>query len=108
NYFGSSYDNFGSHRLLYSSNYALISTVLANNFPEYDQALILVNAPYYGGSGGTFPFTSTDASSIEIAIHELGHSFSNLKDEYYPGDVLEAKAINMTHNNNVPNNKWWN
>lgn len=108
NYFGSAYDSYNVHRLLFSSNYALISTVLANNFPEYDQALILVNAPYYGGSGGTFPFASVDESSIEIAIHELGHSFVGLKDEYYPGDAQAAEAINMTQNNNPATNKWKN
>ncbi|WP_026753823.1 M64 family metallopeptidase [Sediminibacter sp. Hel_I_10] len=108
NYFGAAYDSFNIHRLLFSSNYALISTVLANNFPEYDQALILVNAPYYGGSGGTFPFASTDESAIEIAIHELGHSFSNLKDEYYPGDAQAAEAVNMTQDNNPETVKWKN
>ncbi|SDS70850.1 T9SS type A sorting domain-containing protein [Winogradskyella sediminis] len=108
NYFGTSYDSYDIHRLLYTENSALISTVLANNFPLYDQALLLVNSPYYGGSGGTFPVTSTGTSASEIAIHELGHSFVNLKDEYYPGDLLAAEAINMTQETDPTLVRWKN
>ncbi|KJD31513.1 peptidase M64 [Tamlana nanhaiensis] len=107
-YFNTSYDSFGTHRLLYSSDYATISTVLANNFPEYDQSIVLVNSDVYGGSGGTFPFTSTGTSANEIAIHELGHSMFDLKDEYYPGDALAAEAINMTQETNPSLVKWKN
>ncbi|WP_299557104.1 M64 family metallopeptidase [Seonamhaeicola sp.] len=107
-YFNTSYDSFGYHRLLYSSDYATISTVLANNFPSYDQALILVNSDVYGGSGGTYPFASTGVSANEIAIHELGHSLFNLKDEYYPGDALAAEAINMTQETSTSLVKWKN
>jgi len=106
NYFGTSFDTAGVHRLLYSYNGSTIATVLANNFPEYDQSLILVNSPYYGGSGGMFPFSSTHADASEIAIHELGHSFVNLKDEYYPGNAQVAEAINMTQQTNPSLVKW--
>jgi hypothetical protein len=108
NFFGTAYDSFGVHRLLYTSNTALISSVLADNFPMYDQALILVNAPYYGGSGGEFPVASTGFDAGEIAIHELGHSFVDLNDEYYPGDALAAESINMTQDNNPVTIKWKN
>lgn len=108
NFFGTAYDSFGIHRLLYTANTALISSVLADNFPLYDQAMILVNAPYYGGSGGEFPIASTGISAGEIAIHELGHSFVDLNDEYYPGDLLAAESINMTQDNNPITVKWKN
>ncbi|MFD2551832.1 M64 family metallopeptidase [Bizionia sediminis] len=108
NFFGSAYDSFGSHRLLYTPNSSLISQVLATNFPEYDQALILVNAPYYGGSGGTFPKASTGVSANEIAIHEIGHSLVNLKDEYYPGDYFAEEGINMTQQADPTLVKWTN
>ncbi|GAA4948922.1 hypothetical protein GCM10023314_22750 [Algibacter agarivorans] len=115
-YFNATFDSYGSHFLLFyevDGNYAnntesKIYSVLADNFPTYDQALILVNSPYYGGSGGTFPMASTGASAIELAIHELGHSLFDLKDEYYPGDVLAAEATNMTHVDNIGNPKWSN
>jgi len=108
NFFGTAYDSFGIHRLLYTPNEALISSVLADNFPLYDQAMILVNAPYYGGSGGEFPVASTGAFADEIAIHEIGHSFVDLKDEYYPGDALSEEAINMTQDNNPATIRWKN
>ena len=108
NFFGTAYDSFGIHRLLYTPNTGLVSTVLMNNFPLYDQAMILVNAPYYGGSGGQFPVASTGPDSGEIAIHELGHSFVDLNDEYYPGDALAAESINMTQDNNPATVKWKN
>jgi len=108
NYFDTTYDSYNIHRLLYTSNQASISTVLATNFPTYDQALILVNSPYYGGSGGQFPIASTGEDAGEIAIHELGHSFVDLKDEYYPGDVLAAEAINMTQETDPSLIRWKN
>ena len=107
-YFDTTYDYYGIHRLLYTESQATISTVLANNFQTFDQALILVNAPYYGGSGGTYPIASTGQDAGEIAIHELGHSFADLKDEYYPGDALAAEAINMTQETDPNLVKWKN
>jgi len=119
-YLNATFDSFGYHRLLYyeidgnsaNNTKAKIYTVLANNFPEYDQALILVNSTVYGGSGGEFPMASRGSSSgvsaDEIAIHELGHSMFNLKDEYYPGDALAAEAINMTQETNTSLVKWKN
>ena len=108
NYFGTAYDSYNIHRLLFTSNTALISTVLANNFPQFDQALIIVNSTYYGGSGGLYPVASLGTSASEIAIHELGHSFVDLKDEYYPGDSFAAEAINMTQETDPTLVKWKN
>ena len=108
NYFGTTYDGFNIHRLLYTENVGLLNTVLANNFPEFDQALVLVNSPYYGGSGGDIPIASTGTDADEIVIHEIGHSFSDLKDEYYPGDILAEEAINMTQETDPTLVRWKN
>ena len=115
-YFNSTFDGFGFHRLLFygidwpSSNTARskIISVLADNFPAYDQALILVNSTVYGGSGGEFPMSSMASSANEIAIHELGHSLFNLLDEYYPGDGRLREDINATQENNPTVVKWKN
>ena len=96
NYFGSTFDYAQMHRLLVATKTTVISNVLADNFPEYDQVLILVNSPYYGGSGGYYTVASTNSESSEIAAHELGHSFSGLMDEYWAGEVYAAEGINMT------------
>ena len=108
NYFGSTFDYFNIHRLLVPTNSLAINTVLANNFPLYDQVVIIANSPYYGGSGGAYATTSTESSSDEIAIHELGHSFVNLADEYYAGDVYARELINMTQETNPNSVKWTN
>ncbi|QRM88057.1 T9SS type A sorting domain-containing protein [Lacinutrix sp. WUR7] len=107
-YFDTTYDYYNVHRLLYTESQATISTVLANNFQTFDQALILVNSPHYGGSGGTYPIASTGQDGGEIAIHEIGHSFADLKDEYYPGDNQVAEAINMTQETDPSLVKWKN
>ena len=54
----------------------------------WDVILVLVNSTKYGGSGGGIAVASVHSLSSEIVLHELGHSFANLADEYetdYPG-----------------------
>jgi len=108
NYFGSTFDYYGIHRLLVATKNSVVSSVLASNFPNYDLALIIVNSPEYGGSGGFPAVASTHTSSIQIAIHELGHSFGGLKDEYWAGDIYAAEGINMTQQTNPSLVKWKN
>jgi hypothetical protein len=108
NYFGSTFDFAGIHRLLVATKNTAISSVLASNFPAYDQVLILVNSPYYGGSGGYYTVASTHSSSAQIAIHELGHSFTGLKDEYWAGDNYAAEGLNMTKQSNPALVRWKN
>ncbi|ALJ04798.1 peptidase M64 [Pseudalgibacter alginicilyticus] len=113
-YFNATFDAFGYHRYIYygidytdaASTEVKINSVLADNFPTYDQALILVNTTEYGGTGGKFPIASI--SSYDIAIHELGHSLFNLKDEYFLPDIYYAEAINMTQETNTSLIKWKN
>lgn len=108
NYFGSTFDWGGIHRLLVAPNNAAVTNVLATNFPLYDEVLILVNSPHYGGSGGWKAVSSLASESAQIAIHELGHSFSNLKDEYYAGDSFATEALNMTQEADPNVVKWKN
>src|SRR5690606_7760518 len=115
-YFNATYDAFGYHRYLYygidyataASAEAKIMAVLAANSPAYDQALILVNSPEYGGTGGEFPIVYNGYWAVNVIMHELGHSLFNLKDEYYPGDLLAGEAINMTKETDVNAVKWKN
>ncbi len=107
-YFNSTFDYFSIHRLLVPQNTSLIYNVLASNLPDFDQAFILVNSPYYGGSGGNFATSSVHSSAAEIAIHEIGHSFANLADEYWAGDFYAAERHNMTQNTNPVTVRWSN
>ena len=56
----------------------------------YDVIVVLVNSKRYGGGsiGLDYCVTTVDhASSRQVFIHELGHSFAGLADEYYTSDV---------------------
>ncbi len=106
NYFGSTFDYFDIHRLLVPVNSSNVYNVLANNFPGYDQVIVLANSPFYGGSGGALATTSLESSAPEIAIHEIGHSFGGLADEYWAGDFYANERPNMTANSNPATVKW--
>ena len=58
---------------------------LAGQVP-YDQIYVLVNTTKYGG-GGIYNFYCSSASSngfsSDVIIHEFGHGFAGLADEYY-------------------------
>lgn len=100
-YFGTSFDNSGIHRLVYPTNTNLANTVAVTNFPLYDQLLIVSNTTQYGGAGGAFAVGTENSMSVEIMEHELGHSFAGLADEYWAGDVYAAEKPNMTNQVNA-------
>jgi hypothetical protein len=108
NYFGSTFGYAGIERLLVPTHRNRITNVLAHNFPDYDQVIMLVNSSKYGGSGGFVATASTHRSSSEIAIHELGHSFAGLADEYWAGAQYAREAINMTREIDLELLKWKN
>ena len=86
-YFNSTFDSYSIHRLLVPSDYTAVNNVIINNFPLYDLKSMLVNTLFYGGSGGSTATASLNQSSNEIILHEIGHSFANLADEYWAGDT---------------------
>lgn len=108
--YNSTFDVSSIHRLLApdAAGETQVYTDLLNLFPNYDQIILLVNDPNYGGSGGTIATASLAAFANEIAIHEMGHSFADLADEYYAGDQYAAEKPNMTANNNPGTIKWKN
>lgn len=108
NYFGTRFDVSGIHRLVVPQYKGLIIQTLAENMPEYDIVLIIANTPFYGGSGGTFATTTTHHKANLIAIHEIGHSFSGLADEYYAGPSYMFERPNLTQVNDPGTIKWRN
>ena len=85
---GATYDAFGSERyILTFDNRAWRE---AASYAPYEFVEILVNGQTYGG-GGIFNLFSTvaadNAYSPYVFVHEFGHHFAGLADEYYTSDV---------------------
>jgi hypothetical protein len=106
NSFNTRFDNYGTHRLIYSMNSAAVYATLATYFPNYDQVIILGNSPEYGGAGGAYAVSSTHSNAKEIVAHEMGHSFAGLADEYWAGAGFATEKPNMTAETNTVNVKW--
>ncbi len=56
----------------------------------YDVIVVLVDSARYGGGSIAFDYCVTtvdNARSLEVFLHELGHSFGGLADEYYMSEV---------------------
>ncbi|HKU77362.1 MAG TPA: IgA Peptidase M64 [Pyrinomonadaceae bacterium] len=90
---GATYDAFGSERyVLTFDNRALRRTA---QFAPYEFIEVLVNNRTYGG-GGIFNLYSTvssdNAFSNYVFVHEFGHHFAGLADEYYTSAVSYAPA----------------
>ena len=112
---GTRYDIFGSERyVLTLDNRALRE--IAQHAP-YEFIEILVNNETYGG-GGIFGQFSTAAAGNDWAnylfVHEFGHHFAGLADEYYTSPVAYAAAAgrpepwepNVTALRDPANIKW--
>lgn len=85
---GASYDAFGSERyILTTDNHAFRD--VASQAP-YEFVEVLTNTNTYGG-GGIFGLYSTVAADSKWApyvfVHEFGHHFAGLADEYFTSDV---------------------
>ncbi len=90
---GATYDAFGSERyVLTFDNHALRNVA---QFAPYEFIEILANNRTYGG-GGIFNLYSTVAADNAFAnyvfVHEFGHHFAGLADEYYTSSVAYAPA----------------
>lgn len=97
-YFNSTFDGGRIHRLLLIKNYGAVHSVLQDNLPEWDIVFIIVNHSWLGGAGGAFAIFSLHSRSFDTAIHEVGHSFAHLADEYegIAGGRTGHEAANAT------------
>lgn len=110
----SHFDTFYSDRYLTSSSVNDIHDLLAGI--PYEHIIILANTDTYGGGGiyNSFTLTTAHHSMFEpVVVHEFGHSFGGLTDEYaytdapsplYPYDV-EPWEHNITTMTDFEN-KW--
>ncbi len=80
---GSAYNCGNVVRVICVDNGA-VNGVLSRSVPieARDLVIVLVNDPEYGGSGGSVLVASALTATVEIALHESGHTFGRLADEY--------------------------
>lgn len=112
---GATYDAFGSERyVLTFDNHALRNVA---QFAPYEFIEVITNTRTYGG-GGIFNLYSTVAADNGFAnyvfVHEFGHHFAALADEYYTSPVsyapttthIEPWETNVTALLDPANLKW--
>lgn len=76
-------------RLLYINDgaaNAAVAAALAGTGITAEMRFATVNSANYGGGGGTWAvYAGGNSFAREVALHEVGHSFPNLADEYWYG-----------------------
>jgi hypothetical protein len=85
---GATFDSLGSERYVLTEANREVRDIAAH--VPYDAIVIMVNAARYGGGGiyrSFCTFTTDNQWNEYIFLHELGHSFSGLADEYYTSSV---------------------
>jgi hypothetical protein len=95
-------------------NFSKVNTIVGNSVApaQRDIVFVIVNDPTYGGSGGAIAVTSTHPDVLELILHELGHSFGLLTDEYGgpppPSciNTVEPSAANATKATDRAQIKW--
>lgn len=120
-YFNSTYDSYGTDRLITippndrdsnpANGQGKVDALLQTYMPEWDLRLLVVNDTNYGGSGGSVIISSVNIYSPEIGVHELGHRYAGLGDEYsdpYPGypDVEEPNTTQETNRTSIKWHPW--
>lgn len=94
--FNSTFYTFNISRYLTSADMKDIHDKAAG--VPYDQVIVLVNSNLYGG-GGFYNFlnvcTADNRLSPKVFIHEFGHSFAGLGDEYYTSEVAFEDYYNL-------------
>jgi len=112
---GSTYDSFRSERYILTFDNKSMRRIASST--PYDFIEILTNSEVYGG-GGIYGLFSTAAANSGWApylfVHEFGHHFAGLADEYYtssiayelPDVITEPYEPNITALLDPENLKW--
>lgn len=86
----SHFDTFYSARYLTTLHLKQLHDILAAL--PYEHIIILANTENYGGGGiyNSYTLTAADHPKFKpVVVHEFGHSFGGLADEYYYDDQYE-------------------
>ncbi len=116
NFYGTTFGYNGTDRLLWPSSLTKVRTTLANNFPQHDIVVMIVNSTKYGGAGSSELMTfskyknpsNPSYDSEQIFFHEVGHGFANLADEYWAGASYATEKPNLTKTSDPTTVKWKN
>jgi len=90
---GSTYDAFGSERYVLTFDNKAFRR--AASYAPYDVVEIVANGRTYGGGGIYGLYSTVAADSAEapyVFVHEFGHHFAALADEYYTSPVAYLPA----------------
>jgi hypothetical protein len=85
---GATYDAFGSERYILTFENRAMREVA--QFAPYEFVEILTNSRTYGGGGifGLYGTVAADSAEAPyVFVHEFGHHFAGLADEYYTSSV---------------------
>ena len=85
---GAGFDSLGSERYMLTEENRALHDIAAH--VPYDALYIMVNHTRYGGGGiynAFCTFTSDNQWTPYVVVHEFGHSFAGLADEYYTSAV---------------------
>ena len=94
---GTTYDAFGSERYVLTFDNRAFRDVAS--FAPYEFVEIVVNNETYGGGGILGLYGTVAADSAEapyVFVHEFGHHFAGLADEYYTSPVAYGPAVIKT------------
>lgn len=90
----------GIRRLLTVNNGRVLD-VVHKLLPQAHLILVAVNSTIAGGSGGNPGVFSRSAGSVEVALHEMGHTAFGLADEYQYFENCQEKN-HETHSSSEP------
>lgn len=94
---GSHFDTFYSSRYLTTSSMRRICDALGT--VPFEHLIVLVNTPVYGGGGifNSMTVMGSDHPSFnQVLVHEFGHAFGGLADEYfYPSEESEQYPLEV-------------
>jgi hypothetical protein len=100
----SSFYTFDMDRYLTTFDTRAVYDIAAN--VPYDVIFVLVNSKRYGGGGfyNHYGQSTVDHQlSNQVAIHEFGHEFAGLADEYYTSEVTYSDYYNLKYEPWEPN-----
>lgn len=102
-YFDSTFCGSSGVRRALTCNTATAQAVAAAQVTSVDVVMVIVNSPLYGGTGGAVATFSTHPSSVQIGIHEMGHTAFGFADEYeYLAGCASGETTQNTYSSGEP------